>query len=81
MASKQTKECKEINEETISKEEFLDVFNLLVKIESDIKTWAKQTESQKKKDREEQNTLMAEIEKLKIEKISTLRINLMTQDF
>ena len=53
MASKRTKNHKEIHEEAISNEEFLDILKRLVKIESEMKKSAKEVESQKQKDREE----------------------------
>ena len=62
MASKRTKE---IHEETISKEEFLDVVNRLVKLEE----WAKETEAQNKKDKEEKDMLMDQLSKLKVDNI------------
>ena len=37
MMSKQTKERKEIQDEAISKEDFLDMFNSLVKIQNDMR--------------------------------------------
>ena len=37
MTSKRLKEHKEIHDEVISKEDFLDVFNRLLKIENDMK--------------------------------------------
>ena len=63
MASKRTKE---IHEETISKEEFLDVVNRLVKLEK----WAKEIEAQNKKDKEEKDMLMGQITKLKVDNIN-----------
>ena len=67
MTSKQTKEHKDIQEEAISKEDFLDRFNHLTKIEMDMKKWVEDAETYKKKDREEKDALKAEIEKLKVE--------------
>ena len=78
MASKRTKNHKEIHEEAISNEEFLDILKRLVKIESEMKKWAKKNESEKKKDREEKDILVDEIAKLKIENINLQRNNLMT---
>ena len=63
MASKRTKE---IHEGTISKEEFLDVVNRLVKLEK----WAKEIEAQNKKDKEEKDMLMGQITKLKVDNIN-----------
>ena len=54
---------KETHEEIISKEEFLDVLNRLVKIEK----WAKEIEAEKQKDKEEKEVLIAEITKLKLD--------------
>ena len=67
MTSKRTKEHKDIQDEAISKEDFLDMFNRLTKIEMDMKKWVKDTETHKKKDREEKDALKAEIEQLKVE--------------
>ena len=58
MASKRTKDHKEIHEETISKDNFLDVVNRLVKIDSEMRKRAKETESQKQKYREQKDMLM-----------------------
>ena len=63
MTSKRTKEHKDIQDEAISKEDFLDMFNRLTKLEK----WVKDAETHKKKDREEKDALKAEIEKLKVE--------------
>ena len=63
MASRRTKE---MHEETISKEEFLDVVNRLVKLEE----WAKETEAQNKKDKEEKDMLMDQQSKLKVDNIN-----------
>ena len=63
MASRRTKE---MHEETISKEEFLDVVNRLVKLEE----WEKETETQNKKDKEEKDMLMDQIVKLKVDNIN-----------
>ena len=60
MASKLTKE---IHEETISKEKFLDVVNRLVKLEK----WAKEIEAPNKKDKEEKDLFMGQIAKLKVD--------------
>ena len=65
--SKRTKEHKDVQDEAISKEDFLDMFNRLTKIEMDMKKWVKNAETHKKKDREENDALKAEIEKLKEE--------------
>ena len=54
---------KETHEETITKEEFLDVLNRLVKMEN----WAKETEAENKKDKAEKELLMAEVAKLKVD--------------
>ena len=69
MASKRLKELKDIHDledksrvEVISKEDLLEVINRLAKVESEIKT-------HKKKDKEEKDSLKAEIEKLKLENI------------
>ena len=43
------------------------MFNRLTKIENDMRKWAKDAETHKKKDREEKYSLKAEIEKLKVE--------------
>ena len=66
MTSKR-KEHKETQDEAISKEDFLDMFNRLAKIENDMRKWAKEAETQKKKDREVKDALKVEIEKLKVE--------------
>ena len=52
------KRTKEIHEETIFKEEFFDVVNRLVKIDSEMRKRAKETESQKQKYREQKDMLM-----------------------
>ena len=49
MNSKRLKEIKEIHDEVISKNDFLDIFNGLVKIENDIKKWAKEAKTHMKK--------------------------------
>ena len=67
MTSKRTKEHKDIHDEAISKEEFLDMFNRVTKMEMDMKKWVKDAETHKKKDREEKDALKAEIEQLKVE--------------
>ena len=70
MTFKKIKEGKEIcHGEVISKEDFLEVFDRLVKIRNDMKNWGKAAKSHKKKYREENDTLNAEIEKLKLENI------------
>ena len=66
LTSKWGKYHKETHEEIISKEEFLDVLNCLVKIQK----WAKEIESQKQKDREEKDMFMAEITKLKVDNMN-----------
>ena len=50
----------------ISKEEFLDVLNRLVKFEK----WAKEIEAEKQKDKEEKELLFAEIAKLKVDNVN-----------
>ena len=70
MASKRIKEHTKINDEVISNEDFLDVFNHLVKIENDMKKWVKETKSNKKKDREEKEALKVEIKQLKVKNIN-----------
>ena len=42
------------------------MFNRLEKIKNDMRKWAKEAKTQKKEDREEKDTLKAEIEKLKV---------------
>ena len=63
MVSKRTKE---IHEEIVSKEEFLAVVNRLIKLEE----WAKETEAQNKKDKEEKDMLMDQQSKLKVDNIN-----------
>ena len=69
MTSKRTKEHKGIQDEaSLSKEDFLDMFNRLAKIENDMRKWAKEAKSsQKKKDKEEKDSLKVEIDKLRVE--------------
>ena len=67
MASRRTKE---MHEETISKEEFLDVVNRLVKLEE----WVKETEAQNKKDKEEKDMLMVQLSNLKLDNINLQKL-------
>ena len=67
MMSRQTKEHKDIQGEAISKEDLLDLFNHLTKMENDMRKWAKDAEIEKKKDREQKDVVKAEIKKIKVE--------------
>ena len=47
------KEHKDTQDEAISKEDFLDMFNRLTKIETDMKKWVKDAERRKSEERRE----------------------------
>ena len=77
---KKKKKHKEIHDEVVCKEVFLDAFNRLVKIENDMKKWVKEAESHKKKDKEEKDAVKVEIEKLKVGNVN-LKNNSMTSRY
>ena len=70
MSTKRSKDVKDVHDldVSISKDDFLDMANRLTKIENEMKKMLKNAEIERKKDKEEKDSLRAEMGKMNLEK-------------